>query len=137
MNIEEYFEFRKNLNIDHNKQETFKHIDMSLLKENNEKINLALREFVAFLSYCGFPSQEIVHEYMIIANEVLSHPDSDDFSLGSKVENMVNNEKEFNSFFEGIIDDYQNPSKEGTERLKDIYRTYVISSVIDEEEDKD
>lgn len=132
MIIDEYFEFNKYLLVDKNVNESRTKIDISNVKEDEEKIESAIRGLLNFLKASGFETDDIMSVLIDIVDGMMNHPDNLDFSANSVIEEEVNNVKNRDNFIQKIKDSTD------TEFIKEVYRAWVLSHlklVKDEDED--
>lgn len=129
MDITENFEFRKMLLVDRNITESHTRIDISNVKDSVDKLDEGIRGFLGFLTSSGFDSNEILGVMMAILKELVTHPDNDDFSMQSLIEEQVNNEKEFNQFINAVKE------SEDNKFLKEVFRSWILTHIETDDED--
>jgi hypothetical protein len=128
MEIEEYFDFKKVLIVDRNCTDSHSHIDISYVKEDNEKLDKGVRGLLSFFINSGFEAVDIMTILMSVIGDFTNHPDNEDFSIKSIVEEHVNNEKEYNEFIKQI-----EAAEENSPLLRDVFRSWVITHLKQEE----
>lgn len=135
MVVTEYFEFRKVLRVENNAQESRAHTDISTINTPESKIDSAIRSMLVFLTNCGFTEDIVYPKFVGIANEFLSHPDADDFTLKSQIEGTVQNPKELENFLSGIKDNINlyydsspnNIPKELKMFVEELFRSWLLT----------
>ena len=136
MTIDDRLEMSRRVIINHNITEFKTTYDMSDILGNEEKLKNMVKTIIDFIPQMGFDTSDTIDALVEIVAPILDHPDNDDFSKESAVEDHINEDKNLEEFL-GAIDESRDAGN--TEFLLEVYRAWVrykVEEKNDEEESK-
>ena len=135
MDIYDEFMFQRFSCFDKDESTLTRHLDLTPVAEVDAKLSKVVDSVVSFLIQSGFKEQELIDELDALVSDAKSHPDNDDFSFESQVEDAVKDEKQFEKFVNDlsmVIErlDTESTREQAEASLREVFRRWLYGQYV-------
>lgn len=128
MTVKDEFLFQRT-NIVHGDESILtRRCDLSLSSTEADKRNKTINALISFLIQSGFDTQGLLEDIEAFIHRSKNHPDNDDFSMESRIEEHLMDTKHFKEFIENLEESIHSYNEGETDEpnLKDLFRRWLI-----------
>ena len=136
MIIKDEFVFQRSNIVHGDENILIRKCDLSLSPTEEEKRVKIINTLISFLIQSGFTTQELLHDLDDYLDISKNHPDNDDFSLESKIEEHSKDKKIFAEFVRNLSNSIElyNKGYQEEPNLKDLFRRWLIVGYMEQDD---
>lgn len=123
MTVRDEFLFQRIVAAESDESVVTRRCDLSLITDSDDKIEKTVAAAVGFLIQSGFPGDDLLDCIDDFLDHAKAHPDNNDFSIESTVEDHLKDEKMYKDFIENIRYSIEH---DDTDLLKELFRRWLM-----------
>ena len=128
MDIHDEFTFKRFNCFDQDENTLTRVLDLTSVTDVKDKMDKVVETILTFLIQSGFKDQDLLATFDAYLGASKAHPDNDDFTYESRIEEAVKDKDNFYKFLNNLdnLMEAEETDENAAEALREVYRRWLI-----------